>query len=119
MKIVYTDDHRLHFAQGELYGGEFVTPFERPSRIEYILRELKKRGMTDLVPPTPLDIGAVRAVHDRAFLDFLEHAWSEWTAAGYRGEIVPTGFPARGMRQICPNHIDGKVGYYAMAMETC
>ena len=119
MKIVYSDDHRLHFPQGELYGGEFVTPFERPSRIEYILRELKRRKLTDLMGPAKLDMKPVRKVHDREFLDFLEAAWSEWTSAGYRGEIVPTGFAARGMRQKKPRFIDGKVGYYCHSMETC
>ena len=34
-----------------------------------------------------LDMKPVRKVHDREFLDFLENAWPEWTAAGYRGEI--------------------------------
>ena len=62
---------------------------------------------------------AVREVHDQGFLIFLETAWGEWTKAGYRGEIVPTGFPARGMQQRCPKHIDGKVGYYIHSVETC
>jgi acetoin utilization deacetylase AcuC-like enzyme len=119
MKVVYSEDHRLHFAQGELFGGEFVTPFERPSRVEYILRELKKRKLGEIVAPGALDMKPVRKIHDAGFLKFLETAWQQWTGAGYRGEIVPTGFPARGMRAICPDHIDGKVGYYAMAMETC
>jgi acetoin utilization deacetylase AcuC-like enzyme len=119
MKIVYSDDHRQHFAQGELFGGEFVTPFERPSRMEFILQELKRRKFGTLVAPEPLDMRAVKKIHDAGFLKFLETVWSEWTKAGYRGEVVPTGFPARGMRAICPDNIDGKVGYYAMAMETC
>ncbi len=119
MKIVFTDDHRLHFAQQEIYGGEFVTPFERPSRMEYILRELKKRKMADLVAPAPLDMKIVRKVHDKGFLAFLENAWSEWTKAGYRGEIIATGFPARGMQQRCPKQIDGKVGFYTHSVETC
>lgn len=119
MKVVYSEDHRLHFPQGELYGGEFVTPFERPSRVEYILRELKRRKMADLVGPAKLDMKPVRKVHDREFLIFLENAWSEWTKAGFRGEIIPTGFAARGMRQKKPRHIDGKVGYYILSMETC
>jgi len=119
MKIVFTDEHRAHFAQGEIYGGEFVTPFERPSRMEYILRELKKRKMTDIVGPSPLNMNAVKRVHDKGFLSFLETAWGEWTKAGYRGEIVPTGVPARGMQQRCPKHIDGKVGYYTHSVETC
>jgi acetoin utilization deacetylase AcuC-like enzyme len=118
MKIVFSEDHRLHFAQGEVFGGQFVTPFERPSRMEYILRELRKRKFGEIIPPGPLDMKAVRKVHDAGFLKFLETAWAEWTKVGYRGEIVPTCFPARGMRAIRPNHIDGKVGYYAMAVET-
>ena len=85
MKVVFTDDHRLHFAQGEISGGEFVTPFERPSRMEYILRELKKRRMDNIIPPKPLDMKAVARVHDKGFLKFLKTAWSEWTKAGYRG----------------------------------
>lgn len=119
MKIVFSEDHRLHFAQGEVYGGEFVTPFERPSRMEYILRELKSRKLNDIVPPAPLDMRPVRKIHDKGFLTFLENAWAEWTKAGFRGEILPTGFPNRSLRQKCPRNIDGKVGYYIHSLETC
>ena len=38
--------------------------------------------------------------------------------AGYRGEIIPTGFPARRMRQREPRNIDGRAGYFALSMET-
>ena len=34
MKVFFSEDHRLHFPQAELSGGQFVTPFERPSRVE-------------------------------------------------------------------------------------
>ena len=119
MKIIYSDEHRQHFAQGEIYGGEFVTPFERPSRIEYILRELRNRAFTDLVSPAKLDMRIVRKVHDSGFLAFLETAWAAWTKAGYRGEIVPTVFPVPGLRKKKPRHIDGLVGYYSQGTETC
>jgi acetoin utilization deacetylase AcuC-like enzyme len=119
MKIIYTDDHRLHFAQGEIFGGELVTPFERPSRIEYILRELRLRKMTDIMAPAKLDMRPVRKVHDKGFLAFLESDWEMWTTAGYRGEIIPTVFPVPGMRKIKPRYIDGLAGYYAQGNETC
>ena len=119
MKTVYSEDHRQHFPQGELWGGEFVTPFERPSRVEYVLRELKARGMSDLVAPDPFNIAPVRKVHDQGYLDFLATAWDEWVAAGFRGEIVPTAFPVPGLQHRVPRHIDGKVGYYSFAVETC
>jgi acetoin utilization deacetylase AcuC-like enzyme len=120
MKTVYSEAHRNQFAQGEIYGGQFVTPFERPSRVEYILRELRTRKMAELVEPRALDMRPVHKVHTRPFLQFLENAWQEWIAAGYRGEIVPTVMPTRTLRQDkCPRQIDGKVGYFVHSVETC
>jgi acetoin utilization deacetylase AcuC-like enzyme len=118
MKIIYSDEHRSHFAQGEVYGGELVTPFERPSRIEYILRELKARKLAGISPPAPLDMAAVAKVHDADYIEFLETAWRDWTAAGYRGEIIATVFPVPGLRKKAAKFIDGRVGYYAHSVET-
>jgi acetoin utilization deacetylase AcuC-like enzyme len=118
MRIVYSENHRLHFPQGEIYGGELVTPFERPSRIEYILRRLKEAGLTDIIPPAELDRRALATIHDARFLEFLQTAWREWTANGNRGELIPTSFPVRGMRQRIPDNVEGKAGYYTFAIET-
>jgi acetoin utilization deacetylase AcuC-like enzyme len=118
MKTVYTENHRFHFAQAELYGGEFVTPFERPSRMEYILRELRHRGMSDIMAPSRLNLKRVTRVHDEGFVEFLKTAWQQWTKAGYRGEIFPTIIPNRSLHQRIPRWIDGKVGYYAHSIET-
>lgn len=57
-------------------------------------------------------------VHSAAFLEFLEKAWALWEAAGFKGEALPTVFPARRMQQREPDHIDGKLGYFCMAIET-
>ncbi len=118
MKTIYSEDHRLHFAQGEVFGGELVTPFERPSRMEYVLRELKHRGMTDISPPGKLDMKAVARVHDAGYLEFLKTAWKQWIKAGYRGEVLPTSFPNRSLQQRKPRWIDGTVGYYTHSVET-
>ncbi len=119
MQTVHTDDHRLHFPQGELYGGELVTPFERPSRVEHVLSRLRERGFPAPVAPDPLDIGPVERIHRPDYLEFLETAWSEWTAAGFRGEMIAASFPARRMQNARrPVNIDGKLGYYALASET-
>lgn len=116
MKIVYSEDHRQHFPQGELSGGEFVTPYERPSRVEYILRELKKRKMTNISAPGVLDMKPVKRVHGADLLHFLEHAWGEWVAAGFRGEILASCFPNRGLQQRMPKAIEGKVGYFTHSL---
>ncbi len=119
MKVFFSEDHRLHFPQAELSGGQFVTPYERPSRIEYVLARLKERGMRDLVAPGPVDRAAIGAIHDADFLTFLESAYADWKAAGCGGEVIACGMPTRRMQMgRVPRNIDGKVGYYSHASET-
>ncbi|MEQ9488154.1 MAG: histone deacetylase family protein [Alphaproteobacteria bacterium] len=118
MKTFYSDDHRLHFPRGELYGGEMVTPFERPPRMDYVLERLKDVGMGDTLEPDAIDMASVGSIHDADYLKFLETAYDEWKAAGFGGDVIAASFPARRQRQKVPNYIDGKAGYYALAIET-
>ena len=118
MQVVRSDHHLKHFPQGELAGGLFVRPFECPERWQYIMDRLGARGFKDFAEPASLDVGPVRQIHDDGFLDFLETAWDQWIEQGYKGEIVPTCFPARRMQVRKPKQIDGLVGYYALAVET-
>lgn len=119
MRTLYSEDHRLHFPQAELCGGQFVTPFERPSRVEYVLNRLRARNLSDIAGPSAVDMAPVRALLDPGYLTFLETAWDDWKAAGMAGEIIAANVPARGMHlDRIPENIDGKVGYYCHASET-
>jgi acetoin utilization deacetylase AcuC-like enzyme len=88
MRVFYSEDHRLHFPQAELSGGQFVTPFERPSRIEYILNRLKERRFSDVVTPGVVDMGPVAGLLDPGYLTFLETAWDEWKAVECPHRVV-------------------------------
>ena len=118
MKVVRSDQHKLHFPRGELYGGELVRPFECPERWDYIMQRLQQQGFDEYVDPQPLDMRVLKKVHADDFLEFLEQAWSLWQAEDYAGDAIASVFPARRMRQKVPQHIDGKLGYYCMAIET-
>ena len=119
MKVFHSPKHLLHFPKGELYNGEMVLPFERPSRMEYVLERLGQRGFNDVVEPGDYDPKPVSRVHDGGYLEFLETAWSQWTAEGHKGDIIPTSFPVRRTQQSRPPcNIDGKAGHYSAAAET-
>ena len=118
MKVVCSEDHRLHFPKGELCGGELVRPFECPERWDYILEQLKTRGYEQFVGPDDLDPSLLTRVHSADFIEFLQTAWAEWEQEGMAGEAIPTVVPARRMQQRVPRHIEGRLGYYCMAMET-
>lgn len=118
MKVFYSDKHALHFPTGELHGGQLVTPFERPSRMDTILGALAAAGFEDVATPGAPDHTAITAVHDADYVDFLRTAWDEWRAEGFEGDAIATSFAVRRMTQRVPNNIDGRIGYYSFAAET-
>jgi acetoin utilization deacetylase AcuC-like enzyme len=118
MITVYSPDHALRSARTELHGGELVRPHESPERAQIVLERVKDQHLGRIIPPHSFGAEPLLRVHDAQYLDFLKLAWSEWSAAGNRGEAIPDCWPARRMSQRRPTSIAGKLGYYAMAGET-
>lgn len=118
MKLARSDVHRRHFPNGELYDGQLVRPFECPERIDYINQALASAGLSDDLVVGPVEDALLDRVHDTGYLEFLRTAWAEWTALGHDSDLIPTCLPVRRMHQRIPEHIDGKLGYYAFAAES-
>jgi acetoin utilization deacetylase AcuC-like enzyme len=118
MLTVFSEKHALRDSKTELCGGELVAPFECPLRAEHILQRVREVSLGDIIAPAQFAIEHVTRIHDPDFIHFLETCWNEWSTEGYKGEAIATCWPARGMQQRIPNHIEGKLGYYALAAET-
>ena len=119
MRVYYSKAHEAHFPEGELHGGAFVTPFERPSRMKYVAARLRERGFLDVVTPGAADMAGIDALLNPGYRAFLETAWARWKAEGYEGDVLATSFPVRRMQQSRPpTDIDGLAGYYCLAAET-
>ncbi len=118
METVFTEKHRLRNARTELFAGQLVEPFERPSRAEHIIARVRETGLGPVIAPEDFGMDPILDVHDAKFVAFLQSAWAEWSATGAGGEAIPTCWPARRMSGRIPTHIDGRLGYYALASET-
>ena len=119
MKVVHTETHRRRASKTELSGGQLVTPFECPERVEHILAELSRRGGHPVIEPTDHGLEPVLRVHDADYVSFLQTCWAEWQAEGFEGEAIATVWPSRRMtRNKPPRDIDGRIGYYCLASET-
>ena len=118
MLTVHTEKHRLRNSKTELYGGVLVPPFECPERVEIIMKRIAEVGLGEVIEPDAHGMAPIERIHDAGFLAFLESCWREWKAAGFEGEAIAANWPARRMAQRVPNHVDGKIGYYALATET-
>ena len=78
MRTIYTEQHRLRDARTELYGGELVEPFEKPSRAETVLSMVRESDLGEISSPEAFSLEPVLAVHDADYIAFLEAAWQEW-----------------------------------------
>ncbi len=118
MRTIASKDHQLHFPKGELAGGLLVRPYECPERWDYVVNSLSQNGFSQPEDPNELDMRCVGKIHSADYLHFLKTIWKQWEAEGFEGEALPTVIPARRMQQREPTHVDGRLGYFAMAIET-
>ena len=113
MRVIHSDRHALHDGGFELHRGELVPCYETPVRVSYILRALERAAMP-VEAPREFPPQALLRVHDAGFIEFLSNAHAQWRAAGRSGSMLPSGFPARGMRRDrIPAGINGMMGFYA------
>ncbi len=119
MLTFHSDDTGLRRARTELDGGRLVTPYECPERVALVLERVREVGLGEVRAPEAYGLEPVLAVHDRGYVDFLAACWDDWRAAGRQGEAIPSVWPTRAMRDdVIPDHVDGRLGYYALAAET-
>lgn len=116
MHVYFSPDQRLHAPTYEVFGGEMITPFEIPDRIDQVLARMEARG--PVLAPRDFGLGPLKRIHDPAYVDFLSGCWVEWTAAGFRGEAIATVMPSHRTGRRCPTHIEGKIGYFAFSGES-
>ena len=70
MKTFFSENHKLRDANTELYGGELVKPFERPQRLDFIVEEIKKRDLGEILSPNKIDLNIINKVHDHDYIKF-------------------------------------------------
>jgi len=113
MKIFHSDAHHLHDVPFEFNRGRMVAAYERPSRVDGIIDQLRATELGPIEAPREFSLEQAYAVHDRALVDFLRNAHDEWTAQGREGLLQPIAAPIRTLRNDrVPHSIDGQISYY-------
>ncbi len=94
MKAFWDPAQLLHTPHFFLQRGQVRPNFERPERADALLEGLAAAGIPVLMPPA-VQRAALEAVHDPAYLDFLQDAPAAWAALADAGpEMVPNIHPS-------------------------
>jgi acetoin utilization deacetylase AcuC-like enzyme len=100
MRVVHSAAHRGHDPTSEVETGAIVTPYERPARAEAIHHALAGDGDFEIAAPTEHGLEPIVAVHDAAYVAFLEEAWHEWSKAmPAQRQAIPDSFPNPALRE--------------------
>ncbi len=102
LPIVWSETHREHRPEGEVWVGVRIAGTEHPERADRILACLIEAGAADPQDPRPLVDGALERIHSPALLDYLAGAWTGWQQSGHEDDpgqdrVVPYLFPTPGL----------------------
>lgn len=113
MLTIYAAEHMLHAAPHEFLDGRLIPPYESPARADMILAALEQAGLGAPQPPRAFGLAPVRAVHEPGYLEYLEHAYERWVAAGGDpAAVLPSTLAVRWMQRPCLHPLVAP-GYYS------
>jgi len=117
MITFHNDKHAQHAGKLEMFRGELVPCFEKPDRVDHVLRELKQRGLGPIETAPQFPDSALVRVHSQRYLDFLSGAWDEWVAldpANAQRDAMPSFWPIRTFRSdVVPANFQAKLGLFS------
>lgn len=106
MQIFHNPVHSQHDGRQEMFRGRLVPCHESPSRLEYVLDELRRRPIGEIRLPGAANFDILKQIHSPAYLDFLAGAWAEWVElapGNSQSDILPSIWPVRGFRSDAPS----------------
>jgi acetoin utilization deacetylase AcuC-like enzyme len=113
MRIFHDPRQRLHAPLLELHNGGFTAYAETPARLDSILAAI---GPVEM--PEDRGLAPILAVHDAAYVQFLQDAPGLWREAGRTGDAIPYAFPVVGRRPLALSRIDALLGAHAFDATT-
>ena len=117
MDVFFNDRHAVHQGRHEMFRGALVPCFEVPARSDYVLQELRARGLGAIRAAPEVDLAVLERVHAPRYLHFLARAWDEWVGldpANAQRDALPSYWPIRTMRSdVLPASFPARLGLFS------
>jgi acetoin utilization deacetylase AcuC-like enzyme len=73
MKIIYSDQHKIHNPPFEIYDGTKESYAEKPERIDSIVSALKRNGISKFYSPRSFSVKNILNLHQKEYLEFIKN----------------------------------------------
>lgn len=120
MKVIFSENTRLHNPGKEFISHSLIDYAESPQRVSEILNSLKIIDLIDILPPEEFSIDDILKVHSADYISYLQTAYENWTAAGLNKDgVMPDLFAVGSMhRRLITKSPIGQAGYYMTDLST-
>ncbi len=112
MKAFFDERQLLHAPEREFHNGDWIDYSETPERAQNMARHLP------WLPTHDFGMELISAVHDAAYLSFLQRAGDDWRSAGRTGDAIPYTLPISQRRPRDFERIDARLGQYSFDIGT-
>ena len=118
MHVIFSPQHRRHAPAVEFVSDGVYPYSESPARADAILDALERAGIFHISESAPHPDTDLAAVHESAYLDFLQRICGEWIGAGLpETGVIPHTFAVRSLGA-CPAELVKQPGYYCFDAQT-
>ena len=117
MQTIYSERHAGHNPALEFFEGELKHYHDSPDRAQIILHAVEQVALGPVTQPHNYGMPPICAVHDAAYLDYLQRAYADWIAeGGIAAGVYPDTFPSRPSLRYMhkPTKLSALAGYYSM-----
>ncbi len=120
MKIIYSENTKLHNPTKEFISHNLIDYAESPERMNSILESLKWLDKIEILPPEEFSLDEILKVHSPQYIQYLETAYENWIAAGLNKDgVMPDLFAVSSVRKkLITKSPIGQAGYFMTDLST-
>lgn len=120
MKIIYSENTKLHNPSKEFISHSIIDYAESPERMKTILENLDRLKDADILPPDDFGMEDILKVHSPQYIEYLESAYENWIGAGLdKDGVMPDFFAVGNIRnKLITKSPIGQAGFFMTDLST-
>lgn len=120
MKIIYSENTKLHNPAKEFISHSLIDYAESPQRMYEILESVKWIDDFEIIPPEEFSMEDILKVHSPLYIEYLQTAYQNWVAAGLNKEgVMPDLFAVGNIRRkLITKSPIGQASFYMTDLST-